>query len=249
MNLLKAEIRANASKFAKDWRDEMSSVDIQLQSNATTFVSSYERITSLQAWRSHLEEQISPGSLAFFLEAQNDALTSHVFASLGSWRSALKALRGAIDNTLFCLYYKDHPVELQLWSKGEHKPTFSELFTYLDNHPARLATPTIDSLPDLRNEYSTLSKAVHASSITFRMTKNIKETLLWSANKEELGKWETRERAVIQSINLLLLSHYRHTMTGAAAAGLRDVMSLAISPKKLPHIAKHFEVVIHPAIA
>ena len=61
-----------------------------------------------------LEPRMTADSLAFFLEAQNDALVSHVFGNLGSWRSALKALRSCIENVAFCLYYKDHPVELHL---------------------------------------------------------------------------------------------------------------------------------------
>ena len=124
-------------QVVRPWR-KMTASSTELAKDNSIYLNSY-RIASLQAWRTHLESRITEGSLAFFLEAQNDALTSHVFASLGSWRSALKALRSCIDNVLFCVYYKDHSVELDLWHSGKHKPSFNELFNYMENHPARIA--------------------------------------------------------------------------------------------------------------
>ncbi|HET6844417.1 MAG TPA: hypothetical protein VFK06_22450 [Candidatus Angelobacter sp.] len=244
MSLLLNETEANFKAFDGDWRNDMAQVATELAKDSAVYLASYRRLASLQAWRAFLETRMPEGSLAFFLEAQNDALTSHVFANLGSWRSALKALRSCIDNVLFCVYYKDHPVELELWHSGNHKPTFSELFTYLDNHPARIAAATLDACPTLRNEYATLSKAVHASAKSFRMTNNIKETLLWSAAPEQKGKWRCREQVVIASINLLLLALFRNELSGASAAGLRDAIGLALPPSMLPEVKTHMNVVV-----
>jgi len=245
MGLLLKETEANFKAFDHDWRSDMAAVAAELSKDNSSYLASYRRIASLQAWRAFLETRISEESLAFFLEAQNDALTSHVFANLGSWRSALKALRSCIDNVLFCLYYKDHPVELALWHLGRHKLTFAEHFTYLDNHPDRIQEPSIDAMPVLRAEYATLSKAVHASAKMFRMTNNIKETLLWSDAASERGKWHTREQVVIANINLCLLALFRRELEGAGAAGLRDAIGLAVSPTKWSDIKTHMKVIIH----
>lgn len=244
MTLLLNETEANFRAFDKDWRADMAAVSAVLAKETAIYLASYRRIASLQAWRSFLEPRISVGSLAFFLEAQNDALTSHVFANLGSWRSSLKALRGCIDNILFCLYYKDHPIELRLWHEGKHRLTFAEHFTYLDNHPDRVLVSQIDAMPVLRAEYSTLSKAVHASAKSFRMTEDIKETLLWSDAKESRGKWQTREQVVISNINLCLLALFRHDLEGAASPALRDAIGLAVPVARLGDIKTHMKVVI-----
>jgi hypothetical protein len=243
-SLLLNETEASFKAFDTDWRADMAAVSARLAKDSATFLASYRRLVSLQAWRAFLETRISDGSLAFFLEAQNDALTSHVFANLGSWRSALKALRGCIDNILYCIFYKDHAIELRLWHEGKHKLTFAEHFTYLDNHPDRVQIPQIDAMPVLRAEYATLSKAVHASAKSFRMTHDIKETLLWSDAAEQRGKWQTREQEVLLQINLCLLAVFRHELGGAAAPGLRDAIGLAVPTSKFADIKTHMNVVI-----
>jgi hypothetical protein len=244
MSLLLNETEANFKVFDNNWRADMAAVSAELAKSSAIYLASYRRIVSLQAWRSFLETRISDGGLAFFLEAQNDALTSHVFANLGSWRSALKALRGCIDNILYCVYYKDHPIELRLWHEGKHKLTFAEHFTYLDNHPDRIPVPQIDAMPVLRAEYATLSKAVHASAKSFRMTDDIKDTLLWSDANELRGKWQTREQVVISHINLCLLVLFRRELEGAASPALRDAIGLAVPASKFVDIKIHMKVII-----
>jgi hypothetical protein len=244
MSLLLNETEANFKAFNDDWRAEMTAVSSELAKGDAIYLASYRRIVSLQAWRSFLETRISSGSLAFFLEAQNDALTSHVFANLGSWRSALKALRGCIDNVLFCIYYKDHPVELRLWHEGKHKLSFADHFAYLENHPDRIQAPEVDAVPTLRAEYATLSMAVHASAKSFRMTKDVKETLLWSDAIELRGMWQTREQIVLSNINLCLLAIYRHELEAAVSPLLRDAIGLSIPYSKFSAIKTHMKVII-----
>jgi hypothetical protein len=237
MSLLLNETEANFKRFDNDWRADLTAVSVELAKDSAIYLTSYRRIASLQAWRSFLETRISDASLAFFL-------TSHVFANLGSWRSALKALRGSIDNVLFCLYYKDHPIELRLWHEGEHKLAFAEHFTYLENHPDRIIVPQIDAMPTLREEYATLSKAVHASSKCFRMTNDIKETQLWSDAVEQRGKWQTREQVVITHINYCLLALFRRELEGAAAPALRDAIGLVVPSSRFADIKNHMKVII-----
>ena len=244
MSLLLKETEANFKAFDADWRNDMATVAAGVAKNRAPFLQSYRRIISLQAWRAFLETRISEASLCFFLEAQNDALISHVFANLGSWRSALKALRSCIDNMMFCLYYKDHPVKFRLWEKGEHTPRISDFITYLEHHPQRVKVPIVDPMPHIRAEYATLSKAVHASARSFRMTKDIKTTLLWSHAQASLGQWQTRESAVLINLNLLLLAHFREDLVGAAMTSLREAVSLAIPAKLYPEIKAALAVVL-----
>ncbi len=244
MSLLLKETEANFNAFAVDWRKHMAEVSEEMTKQTAKFLQSYRRIVSLQAWRGFLEPRISEGSLSFFLESQNDALTSHVFANLGSWRSALKSLRSCIENVMFCLYYKDHPVEVTVWEAGQHKPPIAEFVSYLERHPQRIKDPTVDPLPHLMSEYATLSKAVHGSAKNFRMTKDIKTTLLWSAVAASFGQWQTRETTVLINLNLLLLAHFRDALVGAGAAPLRESVSLIIPKAVFPNVKAHLGVVL-----
>jgi hypothetical protein len=208
------------------------------------FLLSYRRIASLQGWRSFLDGRISDPCLSFFLEAQNDALVSHVLANLGSWRSSLKSLRGCIENILFSLYYKDHPIEYILWEKGQHKPPIYEFIKYFENHPLRIMDPSIDALPSIKNEYSILSRAVHSSAKSFRMTKDAKRTLLWSNSPESLGRWQTREASILLNLNLLLLAIFRDNLTGTAAKSLREAVSFAIPESYYPAIKDKLSITL-----
>jgi hypothetical protein len=244
MRLLLKETEANFKSFDAAWRQAMDRVGGELAKEGATFLTSYRRLVSLQAWRAFLQSRISASSLAFFLEAQNDALVSHVFANLGSWRAALKSLRSCIENVAFCLYYKDHPVEFQLWETGKHKPPISDYLNYLEHHPQRVTVASVDPIPHLQTEYSTLSKAVHASAKSFRMTKDVKTTQLWNEAKASLGQWQTREGAVLANLNLLLLAHFRDQIGGAAEPGLRESIGLAVAPTLFPDIKTNLNVVL-----
>lgn len=229
MNQFIREIEQNFLQFSDNWKSNMLSVTGELEKSKDKYLKSYNRLVSIQSWRLLLETKISSDSLAFFLEAQNDALTSHVFARLGSWRSALKSLRSCIENVLYSLYYMDHPVELQLWHQGNHKLGFLELYKYYESHP-QMANLDIQltGLPLLREEYGTLSKAVHGSAKGFRMTVDAQSTLLWSDNKASLGAWTTREKTTIFGINLLLIALFREQLQGSSQPNLRNSISLAI---------------------
>lgn len=229
MKHLIAEIDSNFTRFTEKWKVERTAVTTELSQHEERFRASYRRLVSLQAWRTALENKISSDSLKFFLEAQNDALVSHVLASQGSWRTALKSLRSCIENVLFCLYYKDHPVEVELWQAGRHRLGFTALTEYLINHPQLLdVNPDYSGVATLKAEYSTLSKAVHASSASFRMTQDEETTHLWSAEVSRLGAWSTRESQVLKGLNLLLLTIFREDLSGARLSGLRQAISLAI---------------------
>lgn len=234
MTSLEKEIKENFSNFCHAWRTELESNLTELKKNDTDYLESYQRLVSLQTWRTTiLEHRLPPDSLNFFLEAQNDALTSHIQASIGSWRVALKALRSCIENAIVTLYYMDHPVELALWHKGRHKLGFTEALKYLQQHPHLDGVQkNLSGLETLKKEYETLSRAVHGSARAFRMTEDGKAVNLWNTDNKKLSQWKTRERHVIAGINLLYLSFFRDALTGTQLPNLRSAISFSIQESK-----------------
>jgi len=135
MTHLRDEIDANHAVFFKDWTAALAKNVKDLESNPV-FVESYRRITVLQAIKAHIVvPNYTAESAAFYSEAHNDALVSHVAASAGAWRTALQSLRSCIENVLCAVYYSEHPVELELWGAGEFLIGYSDLMKYLEKHP------------------------------------------------------------------------------------------------------------------
>lgn len=227
---LEQEIRANFETFTKNSSAEAQKAAAALEAQKDQFAQSYTRITSLQAWRVEiLESKMSKGALGFLLEAQNDALLSHLFARLGVWRSALQALRSVVENVLQALFYMDHPVELRLWDAGKHRLTFQELHAYFKDHPdLKGPASTVAGLQTLHAEYATLSRAVHGSAAGFRMTAAGGGPKFFKADPPELGKWVSREKAVITAVNMLLVALFKDDLSGTRALPLRRVLQLAL---------------------
>jgi hypothetical protein len=227
---LQKELHKNFKIFQTELKDKFSESYSGLENHEQKYFLSYKRLSTLEAWRAFVIEQtLSPISLVFFVEAQNDALLSHTFARIGSWRAALQSLRCAIENILFCLYYKDHPVELELWHLGKHKVPISDYVNYLEKHPIFLSiAPKISGIALLKKEYSTLSKAVHGSSINFRMTKPNIFPALMIPDFQQLNQWLAREAKSIQLINQLLMTIYCDDLQGAKVRNLRKSISFAV---------------------
>jgi len=247
MQSLRAEVDANYVRFAASWKGALQSAQIQLAPHNARFQESYRRLTTLQAWRTVLLEPVTtPESLEFFLEAQNDALVSHTLAQLGSWRTALMSLRSCIENVVFFLYYKDHPVELELWQRGRHRLPFSSGITYLKGHPAVEGVPKgLAGLELIEKEYSTLSRAVHASAKSFRMTTATSTPTLWSFTPQSISGWSTRERSVIQGLNYILLCLFREALCGTRLPNLRKSISLVVPRAKHVAIRQHYKVSLY----
>jgi len=247
--VLDKEIENNYKHFLEDWQDELTSSTKDIVKKTKTFQDSYKRLTTLQAWRAYiLETNISEDSFAFFLEAQNDALLSHVQASIGCWRMALKSLRSCIENSTLALYYMDHPVELALWSNGNFRISFRETISYLTKHPSISSLPknseSITGIPLLVNEYDKLSQAVHASSRDFRMTDEGKAIAFWSSDAKRVGIWSTHEKRTIEGINLLFLNMFTKYLTGAKQSNLRTSLSFSIPKTKDAKIKSTLKVTI-----
>ena len=83
MSGVSVEIQENFKQFSQTWIGELNTVSKKLEQQDKKFLQSYARLVSLQAWRKHIiEPDCSAEALRFFLEAQNDALVSHVLARL-----------------------------------------------------------------------------------------------------------------------------------------------------------------------
>jgi hypothetical protein len=227
---LSREIDRNYELFAAAWHREMTRVYNVIGTEDTRFLGCYKRLVSLQAWRTELlEASISEGALGFFLEAQNDGLVSLVLARLGSHRAALQSLRSCLENVLFATFYMDHPVELRLWKNGKHRLGFKELESYFQSHPDLSGVDLASyAFQELSTEYSTLSRAVHGSAVSFRMSAAETGTHLWSDDKARIGKYATRHSHTIAAINLLLLLLFRNHLQGTARPNLRKAISYVI---------------------
>lgn len=251
MASLTKEIASNCDEFTKNWTADLSASMVSIEKRSTSQAArhaSYRRLTSLQAWRSYvLEPSLDASAFSFFLEAQNDALISHINAFMGAPRVALKALRSLLENTLCMIYYMDHPVELRLWGVGKHKAGFSELRAYVIKHPDFLNTEAAESVTGaslLKNEYAVLSAAVHGSSKNFRMTEDGKMPALWNSSAAKLSQWQTREKRTILAINLVLLTLFRTKLKGSANPQLRRSLAFSIPANKDAKIKEHLDVTI-----
>ena len=228
MKLLVPAIDQNALNFSGSIIGEIDAAWIERLAKNDIYRDAYRRVVSLQAWRVRVIEPHNPGIAAsMLLEAQNDALMSLVLAHLAMWRPALQCLRSCIESVLNTCYYADHPIEAQLWERGDHRMGFSEQISYFEKHPADIPRYFPSMLGRLRSEYSVLSKAVHGSARSFQMTQTGNVTLTNSDDAEH-SKWATRHRSVLLCVNLLLVALYHRSLTGTQQRDLRKAISLAI---------------------
>jgi hypothetical protein len=232
---LKVEIEERYRRFVGEWKGELLQAFDELLSADGTYLDSYTGLTSINAWRQYLiEPTLSARACRFFTEGQNDAIAAHVFARLGSWRASLSALRSSIENILAALFYNDHPVELRLWEQGRHRVGFGELVNYFRRHPdIRGLSGNLTGLDGLEREFGTLSRAVHGSGESFRMSPGTGMTNLWVGSKPRVGAWRTRDEATVRNLNLFLLALFGASLQGTAHPGLRDSIALVITSVEL----------------
>jgi hypothetical protein len=250
MDRLEKEVEANFKAFTDSYTKSAKETADLLGKHESRFLESYRRLVTLRAWLSEvLSNGVSEDALAFFLEALNDALTSHILARAGIWRSSLKSLRSCIENTLFCLFYMDHPVELRLWHSGNHRLSFSELERYFSTHPSVAAvTKAAAGLDLLSEQYGILSRAVHGSAKSFRMSdlQGI-GVQLWSGELCRLGKWLTNEKNVILGLNRLLMALFSEQLQQARVPNLRKAISLIIAKQHHATIKSQFAITLFSA--
>lgn len=234
VNMPSDELQSNYLRFKASWDSQLQSALASLSATGLTKLQvSYSHAACIEGWRAFLEQHIDEKSIAFFTEAQNDLLLSHIFAHFGIWRAGLQSLRSFMENACSCLYYKDHSVELSLWSLGKHRIMMSQLTSYFQSHPDVAAVDSSLGLSQsIDSEYATLSRAVHGSSSNFRMTNGSAFPAICSVDLPKLGMWHSRETSTIRSIVLLLVLIYHKNLQGTSHRLLREAMSDLLTPRQ-----------------
>ena len=231
---LAEELKVASSQFLLDWQTELGRIVQVMSTNETVVQSSYMRMASLQAWKTEFFEATMPmHALAFYVEAQNDAVLSQVLAMQGLCRSSLQAMRSCVENVYGMIYYQDHPIELEQWMQGKHRMDRSEYSSYIKKHP-RLQGKLVEDcgVVALDNLYILLNHAVHASSVGFRMAMNPPSLTIAVDDHVRFKKWNTSHSHLISEINMLLLSIYGNKIAGAAKLGLKRAIYLSLSPRQ-----------------
>lgn len=241
-------LRANYLAFA----DEVSqtvSANIAKFKGKPELADSYSRIAAINALKVDIvEPHFPPGAAQFFYEAHNDVLLSHVNASFGSWRPALQSLRSFMENVLASIYYLDHPIEFEKWASGDFRLAPRELRAYLSEHP-RLQSFNKDLglKAALDKEYGTLSKAVHASNILFRMTADNGKVNIADPSSSGLGQWSKREQHAVDICVSPLCAVLAPYLDGAKLSDIRTALSSAVRPKSRKALKKHLNISITEA--
>lgn len=245
MTKLSDEVKNNYEAFAEKLPKTLVS-NCNLFKSKPELIESYARIASINALKIDLVDQRFPkGAAHFFFEAHNDLLLSHVNASFGSWRPALQSLRSFMENTLAAIYFSDHPIEFEKWRDGKFSIPPKELREYISDHPRISNLSKELKLKDLMDrEYSTLSKAVHGSNVSFRMTTDDGRTNIADPNQAELGKWSTRERSTIDICITAMIGVLREHLEGAKMQNLRSALSLTLRVKSKEALKIHCGVKI-----
>lgn len=238
------EILVNHARFEERWRNELQECTAAF-SQDEAFKKAYSRLVSFQAWRIELfQEVMCEGSLQFSLEGQNDLLVSYLLARGGQWRSALQALRAALENYTNSFYFMDHPVELKLWEIGNFRTQFSDIIKYMIAHPSNIGISTSQNGIDIiKSEYATLSKAVHGSAVSFRMSSD-EGPRFFDATPSNLGMWETRSKLVSRGLNLLMCSLFREHMLASRKRNLRKAITYSLKSSDKAWIKETFSITL-----
>lgn len=245
MSDLGSELKSNYKRFRTTLRKDFVVADKAIDADGKIFLDAYRRLATLNSWRADvLAPLINPDVMAFVLEAQNDGICSLSFATVGAWRTSLQSLRSMIENTVLGLYFADHLVEHQLWLEGSFKIGFGALAEYFKAHPAHRNLPSqVDPIPILREEYDTLSRAVHGRA-PFRMTKDAASTIVCNPSAALRGAYLTRQRETLRGISLLNLMLFSQHLQGTKQQALRELLSHTFSPQVKTMIRSNYSVVL-----
>lgn len=233
--------------FENQQNEQANIAYLELGKSSEQYLKSYTKLSTLQAWNAYIMEgTLKHQVYLFYVEAQNDALLSHLLARQGLWRPALQSLRSCLENILVCHYYVDHPVELALWELGEHRIGFAELRNYFESHPNFRSIKDVSILPfaELKDEYAELSKAVHGSSNMFLMGDKEKVPNVYVPDTISLGRWLTRQSRTLKLINQFLLIFYSGRLMGTAYPMMRVSLREVFSEKMRSKIKSELNITL-----
>lgn len=235
MPLDPAEVENSRASFEARLKVEVPSAFLALTAKDGLYKKAYASVVSIESWRAYVfEGKIDGSALAFFVEAQNDLLTSYCLARTGCWRSSLMSLRSALENVLLCVYFKDHLVELSKWPAVRPKG-FQELMDYFEKFFPFSGAASVNPYGALSAEYGELSRAVHGSSTSFRMTKDMTVPAIWSSEPASCGMWSTRFQKTLRALNLLLIHAQPNEIQGAKNRPLREAIAMLGLPRASVH--------------
>lgn len=205
----------------------------------------YQHALSFESWRKHLLDSKLSRGLPFWYEAQNDYLLALTHGGQGILRSALQSLRSFLENATGAIYYSEHPVEAKRFELKDFRMTWSETKEYLASYPYSSPKAFRTTLWQVLNkEYSELSRAVHGSAESFRMTAGQQFPTISAATPQAIGAWATRMQAAARAVNLLLLQHFASELEGARLPALREDVSKALSATDRSDVRQKLSVVL-----
>jgi hypothetical protein len=147
------------------------------------------------------------------------------------WRSALISLRSFMESYLCFIYFKDHPVELELWQKGDFRLEPKGLRQYCVKHPkiCRYALSKA-AAARLDNEYAKLSGSVHGSKVDFRMTSPSSYPAIATSDAARLKSWQGLQTQVVRNSLLIFLGLHCGLLQGAAHPAFRKILAVNFTP-------------------
>lgn len=207
----------------------------------------YAHALALESWRRNLLDNALGSGLDLWYEAQNDFLLCLVHAGRGVWRSSLQALRSFVENSTSAVFFSEHPVEARRFESGDFRLTWSESKKYFASYPYSTPAAFRDPLwRSLDHEYAELSKAVHGSTRSFRMTAANAFPVLSSSDPALIGAWKTRVNHSARAVHLLLLQHFQDQLVGARLPALREEVARALSAAERTKIRTSLGIVLRP---
>lgn len=222
------EIDVRCTKFQAELEERLQG-SVAASKNSIIVGESYKRIISYGALYFGINQHCSKESLIFFKEAHNDMLTGHILAQLGSYRSALVALRSTIESVFHFLYYKDHPVEMALWLAQKHRMKFTALFEYENAKTTLFGQRIQHCCTTITKEYAELSSAVHGSASSFQMTSKDGFPNAIGYDSRKFSMWNTCARNIHNPLVELILHNFQACFEGTKLAHQREVITLSLS--------------------
>lgn len=157
-------------------------------------------------------------------ELFEDINASYFLALLGLYRSAHMHMRSSIELALQLLYFLHHPIEYELWKKGEFVIKFDKLQEYFSNHP-NFKTDIKTLLQNIFKNWKIFSKHIHGESpIFFQCEKDIRKTNNFS--KQDFGIWKTNFEKNVYYLNKFFLLFFKNDFNHIPEASRNILTSL-----------------------
>lgn len=174
--------------------------------------------------------------MEFLEELRSDLVHLLTCISLGLKKPSALSTRGCIESTIRHIYYKDHPIELQLLNQtGETKISVTETFNYLNEHPVFKKIDRFCKMYSfLKNEYSETSKLIHGSSFRhFQLSKSISQLKI--TDQEFTSQTKNLEKLLGILITVIIIFHKK--TFNQIHHEHRDLIFSCVSPtqKKMIH--------------